>query len=107
MTMKIADVAPKEAQLIDLSEALSELLSTSAVSATALHDLDLDSSYVEAARTMLASLSEHVAAPSAGELPLTRQQIETYLDFDPAFLDIAKTILRDFIDRTEGPEAEI
>jgi hypothetical protein len=102
--MKIADVAPEEAQLIDLSELLSELLSTSTVSEAAMPDLDLDSSYLEAARTLLASLSEHVAAPSAGELPLTRQQMESYLDFDPAFLDVAKSILRDFIDRTERPE---
>jgi hypothetical protein len=104
--MKIADVAPDEAQLIDLSELLSELLSTSAVSEPAVADLDLDSSYLEAARTILASLSEHGATPSAGELPRTRQQIETHLDFDPAFLDVARSILRDFIDRKEIPETD-
>lgn len=29
-------------------------------------------------------------------------QIETFLDFDPVFLDTAKDMLREFIDRTES-----
>jgi hypothetical protein len=102
MTMKIADIAPDEAQLIELSERLSEAVTASANSEVKVSDLGLDPSYLDAARTALASLSEQVATPTAHELPLTRQQIEGYLDFDPEFLDVAKTMLRDFIDRTEG-----
>ncbi len=101
MTMKIADVAPEEAQIIDVSERLSEVLSTAGKSKVSVPDLDLDPSYVEAARTILASLSERVAAPSAGGIPLTRQQIQTYLDFDPEFIDVAKSMLRDFVDRAD------
>lgn len=100
MTMRIADVAPDEAQLIDVSERLSVLLSTSPSAATAVPDLDLDASYLEAARTILTTLSEQLATPAAGEVPLTRQQIETHLDFDPEFLEVAKDMLRDFIDRS-------
>ena len=102
MTMKIADVAPDEAQLIDVSERLSVLLSTSPPATTAVPDLDLDPSYLEAARTILTTLSEQLAMPAAGEFPLTRQQIETHLDFDPEFLEVAKDMLRDFIDRSAG-----
>ena len=101
MTMKIADFAPEEAQLIDVSERLSELLSTPPQSSAAVPDLGLDPSYVDAASSLLASLSEQVAAPGTRELPLTREQIEGYLDFDPEFMDVARSMLRDFLDRTE------
>jgi hypothetical protein len=51
---------------------------------------------------MLATLTESVAASTSGEFGLTRQQLETYLDFDPDFLDTAKDMLRDFIGKTEA-----
>lgn len=35
-------------------------------------------------------LSEKVAVPANGEVRLTQQQIETYLDFDLEFLEVAK-----------------
>jgi hypothetical protein len=101
MTMKIADFAPEETQLIDVSERLSELLSTPPQSPIAVPDLGLDPSYVDAARTLLTSLSEQVAVPGTRELPLTRQQLESYLDFDPEFIDVARSMLHDFIVRTD------
>ena len=100
MTMKIADIAPDEAEVIDVSECLSELLSTSTTVRRAVPDLNLDPAYLDAARTILTTLSEQVATPTVSEVSLTRQQIETYLDFDPEFLEVAKVMLRDFIDRS-------
>lgn len=102
MTMKIADAAPEEAQLVEISERLYEAFSTTKGSHTLLPLLDLDSSYLAAARTMLLSLSESIAPSTSGGVPLTRQQIESYLDFDPDFTDAAKDMLKDFIDRTEA-----
>jgi hypothetical protein len=85
MTMKIADVAPHESQLIDLSERLSEVLSTSRPRNRTVQNLDFDPSYLEAARGILMSLSEQAAAPVSEEIPLTQQQLETYLDCSPEF----------------------
>jgi hypothetical protein len=51
---------------------------------------------------MLAELSEETAALPSRTIPLIEQQVETFLDFDPVFLDIAKDMLRAFIERTEG-----
>ena len=99
MTMKVADAAPAEAQMIDISERLSDVLSSSKLPKRA--GLDLDSSYLEAARAVLAALSEQVAPSTSGTVTLTKQQIEAYLDFNPDFLEAAKGMLRDFIDRTE------
>jgi hypothetical protein len=97
MTMKIADVAPNEAQLVELSEQLSEAFAQPQPKLS----LDLDASFLEAARTMLASLTEQRQEGFHGAVALTRQEIETYLDLDPDFLDPAKEMLRDFIERTE------
>jgi hypothetical protein len=101
--MKIADVAPDEAQLVDISEKLSAALADpGAPHETETTLLDLDSSYLEAARTMLANLTQPERSAFDGAVELTEQQIENYLDFSPEFLDTAKAMLRDFIDRTES-----
>ena len=63
--------------------------------------LDLDPAYVDAAKTMLATLSGQVAALPSGAVALTEQQVETFLDFDPEFLDVAKDMLRAFIEKTK------
>jgi hypothetical protein len=55
--------------------------------------LDLSPDYVDAAKTMLAELSGEVAALPSGTVALTKQQVETFLDFDPVFLDVAKDTL--------------
>jgi hypothetical protein len=64
--------------------------------------LDLDPAYVDAAKTMLATLSGQVAALPSGAVAPTEQQVETCLDFAPDFLDVAKNMLRAFIEKTEG-----
>ena len=104
MTMKIADIAPHEAQLVDISERLSAAFSTPEPTNSSANLLDLDSSYLETARGMLATLalSTNVTHDAfLGAPALTKQQMETYLDFDPVFLDAAKTMLLDFIERME------
>ena len=40
-----------------------------------------------------------------GAVELPAQQIETHLEFSPDFLDAAKAMLRDFIERTEASRA--
>jgi hypothetical protein len=101
MTMKIADAAPEEAELVEISDQLSAALSPTSTNRHTGPALDLDASYLEAARAMLATLSQQVSASTSATVPLTRQQIETYLDFDPDFLEVAKSMLRDFINKTE------
>lgn len=93
MTMKISEVAPNEAMLVDLADQVSSASSTTDLKKAIF---DLDSSYLEAARTMVASLSSGAAA-STNYVSLTKEQIETYLEFDPAFAEEAKTILREFM----------
>jgi hypothetical protein len=70
MTMKIADVAPNEAMLVDLVEHLSRAESPDQLKQTVLN---LDSSYVAAAKTMLETLSSGVAF-SNHYVPLTRRR---------------------------------
>lgn len=48
---------------------------------------------------MLAGLSSGAAAST--NYDLTKEQIRTCLEFDPAFAEEAKTILREFIERKE------
>jgi hypothetical protein len=98
MTFKIADVGT-EAELIEIGQRLSDALS-SAHHRTEL--LDLSPDYVDAAKTMLAELSGEAAALPLGTVALTKQQVESFLDFDPVFLDTAKDMLRAFIEKTEG-----
>lgn len=98
MTFRIADIG-NEAQLVELGEHLSKALS-SAQHRTDM--LDFSPEYLDAAKTMLAELSEETAALPSRTIPLIEQQVETFLDFDPVFLDIAKDMLRAFIERTEG-----
>jgi hypothetical protein len=98
MTMKIADVAPNEAMLVDLAEQLSRADSPDELKQTVL---SLDSSYVEAAKAMLETLSSEVAT-SDNYVPLTTEQIETYLEFDPAFAEDAREVLKEFIKRKES-----
>lgn len=95
MTMKIADVAPNEFKLVYLAEQLSR--------AESPHELkqkifELDSSYLEAAKAMLESISSEVAS-SNNYVQLTSEQIETYMEFDPAFAEHARVILKEFIER--------
>ena len=50
----------------------------------------------------LAGLSRQPAVLPSGTIALTEQQVESFLDFDPEFLDVAKDMLRVFIEKTEG-----
>jgi hypothetical protein len=98
MTFRIADIG-NEAQLVELGERLSKALSS------AQHRTDMlnfSPEYLDAAKTMLAELSEEIAVLPSRAIPLIEQQVETFLDFDPVFLDMAKDMLRAFIERTEG-----
>jgi len=94
MTMKIADVAPNEAMLVDLAEQLSRAESPDELKRTIF---ELDSSYLEAAKAMLESLSSGVAS-SNSYVQLTSEQIEAYMEFDPAFAEDARAILKEFIE---------
>jgi hypothetical protein len=98
MTFKISDMA-YEAQLVEIGDRLSAALSEQE---TVGRPLDLSSDYVGAAKTLLAALSERVAPLPSGTVALTEQQVESFLDFDPDFLDVAKNMLRAFIEKTEG-----
>ena len=95
MTMKIADVAPNEFKLVDLAEQLSRAESPDELKRTIF---ELDSSYLEAAKAMLESLSSGVAS-SNSYVQLTSEQIESYMEFDPAFAEDARAILKEFIER--------
>ena len=95
MTMKIADVAPNEAMLVDLAEQLSRAESSDELKRTIF---ELGSSYLEAAEAMLESLSSGVAS-SNSYVQLTSEQIEAYMEFDPAFAEDARAILKEFIER--------
>jgi hypothetical protein len=52
----------------------------------------------EAALTVLTDRLEQAA--ERGE-PLTEEEIKSFLDMDPEFLETAKSMLREFFDRTE------
>jgi hypothetical protein len=99
--MKILDAAPGEAQLVELSQRLSKALEGEARTMSTIPSLDLDSSFLEAARAMLAGLSEQPQKAFHGEIALTKQEVEAYLDIDPDFVESAKDMLRDFIEQTE------
>lgn len=62
--------------------------------------LDPDASYLEAARVISQLYRSKVVLQLLALCSLTRQQIETYLDVDPDFLDVTKNMLREFIDKT-------
>jgi hypothetical protein len=98
MTFRIGDMG-NEAQLVEIGERLSDALS-SAQHRTDL--LDLSPDYVDAAKTVLTELSGKGAALRSGIVALTEQQVETFLDFNPVFLDRARDMLRAFIEKTEG-----
>jgi hypothetical protein len=98
MTFRISDVG-HEAKLVELGERLSEKLSRKQPRGEML---DLDEDYIDAAKTILATLSNQVAPIRSSILALTSEQIEVFLEFDPEFIDAAKNILRDFIEKTEG-----
>jgi hypothetical protein len=101
--MKVSDAAPDEALLVELSERLNTALSgKGALNAKPM--LDLDAAFLQAARNLLATLSDRVdgsAGAFHGSIPQSQEQIETYLDFNPDFLDQARQMLADFIKRTE------
>ena len=97
MTFKIADVA-HEAQLVEIADQISQALSGEETQGKAL---DLSPDYVDAAQILLATLSERVALLPSETIALTKQQVETFLDFDPEFLDVAKDMLRAFIEKTK------
>ena len=90
MTMRLSDAAPDEAQVVEVSEQLNEALGHVNALKTSPRLLELDSSYLAAARTISGALSE----PSNlggfhGSIPQTEKQVEVFLDFDPSFLGIA------------------
>lgn len=97
MTFKIADVA-HEAQLVEIADQISQALSGEEGQGKAL---DLSPDYVDAAQILLATLSERGALLRSETIALTQQQVETFLDFDPEFLDVAKDMLRAFIEKTK------
>jgi hypothetical protein len=101
MTMRVSDIAPVEAQLAEISERLFQM-SAGPHQVTPGQDLLLDPDYLDAAKSMLAALSTGRHATFADAEPLTEEEISTYLDFDPAFARVVKTMLRDFIRRTES-----
>src|SRR5687768_17059262 len=98
MTFKIADMA-HEAQLVEIAEQLSEALSREETEGKAL---DLSPDYVDAAKCLLATLSERVALLPSETVDRTEQQVENFLDFDPEFLDTARDMLRAFIEKTKA-----
>jgi hypothetical protein len=98
MTFKIADMA-HEAQLVEIAEQLSEALSGEEILGKVL---DLSPDYVDAAKFLLATLSERIALLPSETVARTEQQVETFLDFDPEFLDVAKDMLRAFIEKTKA-----
>jgi hypothetical protein len=100
MTMRVCDIAPIEAQLEEISERLLQI-TAGPHQATPGQDLLLDPDYLDAAKSMLAALSSDRQAMFVDAEPLTEEEINTYLDFDPAFIRVAKNILREFILRTE------
>ena len=51
---------------------------------------------------LLAALADRLEKASSGREPLTESDIETLLDLDPAFVETAKSMLREFIARTEN-----
>jgi hypothetical protein len=95
MTMKIADVAPNEFMLVDLAEQLSRAESPDELKRTIL---DLDPSYLEAAKAMLESLSSEVAS-SNSYVQFPSEQVNACLEFDPVFAENARAILKEFIAR--------
>jgi hypothetical protein len=98
MTLKLIDAAPNEAVLVDLAEQLSRAESPDKLRRTILN---LDESYLEAAMTMLDRLSMEVAAPKS-YIPLTTEQIESYLEVDLDFGENARKVLREFIGTKEA-----
>jgi hypothetical protein len=102
MTMRLLDAAPDEAQVLEVSEQLNEALADADALKTSNPVLELDSSYLDAARTVLGALSEP-SDPGGfhGSIPQTEKQVELFLDFDPSFLDIAKQMLKEFIERSQ------
>ena len=102
MTMRLADAAPEEAQVAKVSEQLNETLTDVSDLKSPNLVLELDPSYLDAARTVLGALSEPSGSNAFhGSVPQTKEQIEVFLDFDPSFLGLAKQMLREFIERTE------
>jgi hypothetical protein len=97
MTMKITDIAPGEAQLVELSEHLAKASQSSSTL-----DLVIDASFLEAARTMLLKLDQRPQEAFHGGVGWSTQQVESYLDLDPDFVESAKDLLRAFIERTES-----
>jgi hypothetical protein len=50
---------------------------------------------------LLATLTDRLERASAGEEPLTDEEVQRLLDLDPAFAETAKSMLREFIERTD------
>ena len=102
--MKISDIAPEEAHVVALAERLSEALS--APQAASLQPLNLDASFLEAARELLATLSQPANQGYHGSVELTEQQIRSHLEFSPDFIEPAKEMLLDFIQQTESKRSQ-
>jgi hypothetical protein len=50
---------------------------------------------------LLATLADRLERASSGEEVLTDDEIQRILDLDPAFAETAKSMLREFIERTD------
>ena len=102
MTMRLSDAAPDEAQVVQVSEQLNEVLAHAEALKPGNSVLNLDSSCLDAARTVLGALSEP-SGPGGfhGSVPQTEKQLEVFLDFNPNFVGLAKQMLKEFIERTE------
>ena len=51
---------------------------------------------------LLAALTDRLEKTSSGGEPLTDEEIRAFLDVDPDFLETAKSMLREFFERTEN-----
>jgi len=103
MTFKVADIA-NEAELIEIAEGLSDALSEET---TPVKPLDLDLAHIDAAKTLLAALAKRVASHPTEPARFAQPQAESFLDFDPEFLEAAKDMLRTFIEQTENRRGKV
>lgn len=51
---------------------------------------------------LLAALTDRLEKTSSGGEALTEEEIRAFLDLDPEFLETAKSMLREFFERTEN-----
>jgi hypothetical protein len=102
MTIRLADIAACEAQLAEISDKLSEASLHRSRNGAPEQGLMLDPEFLEAAKLMLAALTRNGHVLQHDALPVPAEDIDSYLDFDPAFADAARAMLQEFIRRTEA-----